>query len=512
MTLYDSFASASLSNQKWQGSGQSRGVSGGEAYFGLDVSDLKARTLRNDGATSVVNIQASATNRATTLQADLRVPAATASRSGAAVARAFVRLLYSPPAQRLFTFPGNQQDLLLAEVGLIEDGTGLKIFRQFHHCADAACAAQSAAGITVVDPAGVAALTSIDGAAGAAAAYDTSYNVTISLDEATGVFTWTVTGGDLPAGGLAGTADPAAYLAANPGWSPPGGTAILLSGTGFQAGQLGVRAFDDSGGGAARFVGWYDNVKAGFNNGAAALYDDFGGTAGYSGPADLSPARWAPAGNFTAASSGGGLQLTHHVTTFSNPFTNTALNTAPTFSLPVSDPTGLNALQVDAGFVGYATTGTGNATVSLQGRFYNDGTGTRADDATGDVQASITFNATGTASWSLARCTTGNCATPTSVGFGTLQTVMAGGSHRLLLRWDTVAKMFHFALDGSVATVDPATGGPVSTGGNVTLAVPPVGPARAPLLQLSSNASILSVMPGATTGVTVRLSDVYTGP
>jgi hypothetical protein len=513
MTLYDAFTSPSLSNQKWQGGGARRGVSGGEAFFGLDVADLKPRTLRNDGATSTANVQASATNRATTLQADLRIPAATASRSGTAVARAFVRQLYSPPAQRAFAFPGALQDQLVAEVGLIEDGTGLKVYRQFSHCDDPACATLSTTGISVVDPAGVAAITSGIGLAGAAAAYDTPYNVTISLQETTSLFTWTITGGALPAGGLTGTADPAAYLAASPSWSPPGGTAILLAGTGFQAGQLGVRANDNTGGGTARFVGWFDNVKAGFNNGAAALYDDFSGTVGYSGPTDLSPARWAPAGNFSAAPSDGSLRETYHLTTFTNPFTNTLINPAPSFSLPVSDPIGLNALQVDAGFVGYATTGTGNATVSLIGRLYNDGTGTRANDATGDVQAQLSINAAGTATWSLSRCTTGICASQ-AMGSGGIPgaTGLSTGSHRLLLRWDTVAKKFTFGVDGILATVDPAAVGAVSTGGSVTLAVPSAGPPRAPLLQINSGASVSSTVAGATTGVTVRLNDVYTGP
>ena len=42
-------------------------------------------------------------------------------------------------------------DLIVSEVGLLDDGNGLKAYRQFSHCDDASCATYTASGIAVDD-------------------------------------------------------------------------------------------------------------------------------------------------------------------------------------------------------------------------------------------------------------------------------------------------------------------------------------------------------------------------
>src|SRR5262249_44589984 len=153
---------------------------------------------------------------------------------------AIARLLYQPPATRL-QFPGANQDLIVFEVGLIDTGNGLRASRAVVHCDDAACVSQSSSGIAVVDPGSFSA--SGPNRAAAPAAYDTTYTVNISLNETTGVLTWSFAGGAFGAG-VSGTADPSAYLAGNTNWSALG--ANPLAGTGFLTAQLGTRIFDDS--------------------------------------------------------------------------------------------------------------------------------------------------------------------------------------------------------------------------------------------------------------------------
>src|SRR5262249_4259751 len=227
-------------------------------------------------------------------------PASGASRSGGGQIRAAVRLRYSPPQNRL-SFPGARLDALVAQVGLIDNGTGLYAFRQVTHCDEASCSAASTVGLAFTDPPGFALAGSGYTGVGAPAAYDTSYTVALSLDESTGIFHWSVSGGSFGAG-VSGTADPSAYLAATPGWS-----GVALDGPGFQGAEIGVNTLDTSaaGGGSGRVTGQFRQVRVGLNGGAAALFDDFSGSGGNSGPTELSMANWSNGGARSVALDGG---------------------------------------------------------------------------------------------------------------------------------------------------------------------------------------------------------------
>ncbi len=507
LTLYDAFMGSALDGTKWQSGSITRGVSGGAAVLGVDVTNMRARSVRNDQYLNLVNVPASATNRVTTLQADLTVPAASAARTGGATIKASVRLLYSPPSQRLL-FPAANKDLLLTEVGLTDDGSGLKAFRQFSHCDDASCATYTATGIATVDPSTFADINI--GSRGAGAAYDTTYTVTISLDETTGIFSWTIAGGAFGSG-VTGTADPSAYLAATPDW-----TSIPLGGAGFQAAQIGVRTADlGTGGASARIAGRFDNVWVGRNNAASMAYDDFSGAGINSGPDDLSPVRWGTPGTTTVGPTGGSLLIHHHLSAAASG--NTITGGSVSAGLPIGNPTTTNALQADIAFGNFATTGSvgGSGSGGLFGRFFNDGSGFRSGDATGDIQASVGIgvqSASGTANWSISRCTSasgaGACASSTQVGIGMIPgTGYNAGGHRLLLKWDPASRKFTFGVDGSTVTIDPTV-----AGGGITAPVAYVGPAFAPLKNVNGSASLNTTTPGTYTNVDIRFSDVLTGP
>jgi hypothetical protein len=496
LTLYDAFSGPAIDGKLYQNAGVSRGVSGGAATFSLDVTDEQARSLRNDTYVSQANVVTGGA-RVTTLQADITVPGATAARTGGAMIRAYVRLHYSPPANRL-NFPGGNQDLLVAEVGLLDNGSGgLTAFRQFSHCDDASCATRTITGIAVSDPAS---FTSIDGGLqfGAPAAYDTTYTATVSLDETTGIFHWTIAGGSFGSGGVSGTANPAVYLAATPSWAT-----VPLAGTGFQVAQIGVRSNDQlTGGGSARITGKFASVKVGLNNAAATSFDDFSGTGGNSGPAELSPAKWQNGGATSFGLSGGSLLVHHQLTA---PATAAVSDGQP---LALASPTGVNSMQVDVAMEAFSTSGGGAALAGLQGRFYNDGSGVKANDATGDIVANLFLQGSGTVFYGIGRCTNTGCGVTTLVGSGTLPSAPIGtGGHRLLLNWSPTNKHFTFGLDGVTTDVDPTT-----VGGSVTVAATYGGPALSPSRSLISNASISPNFQGKSASMDARFSDLFTGP
>jgi hypothetical protein len=493
LTLFDAFHGTALDGTRWQNASFTRAVDAGAAVLGVEVDNERRRSDRNDNYASIVNVVGA--GRVTTLQSTITVPAASAVATGGTVMRAVVRLLYSPPLNRL-SFPGGNQDLFIAEVGLREEGSGLTAFRQFTHCDVASCASLSTSGVTYVDPAGFAPVGN-GNASGAPAAHDTLYTATVSLDEVTGIFHWTIAGGAFGAG-VSGTADPAAYLAGNAGW-----TGVAMAGAGYNAAQIGVRSNDDgAGGGSARLKARFDDVQVGRNNGAAAPFDDFGGTGDNSGPADLSPAKWNPHGTTRVLTSGGSLLVQSRAIAAA---AGTIINGN---GIPFGDPASVNAVQFLAGFESVTTTGTsGLGSVGITGRYYSDGTHTRANDATGDVSAFLTLTSTGLCTYGLNRCTNATCSTTTPVGFGVLSSAVTPGVHRLVSRWNPTARSFDFGVDGLTITVDPTT---ASAGVTAPVAYG-AGP-NAPFRVLSSSANVTAAAAGQSTAVTLRIVDVFTGP
>jgi hypothetical protein len=492
LAVYDALCDDRLDASLWYNpSDYAARVSGGAAELTVDAANLEPYHVRGHFQQEGINVAAGA-NRVTTLSALASVPSATAAITGGAQIRASVRLIYSPPSLRL-QYPAPNLDLLVMEVGLVDLGGGLNAFRRAFHCDDGACVTTTSTGLAIVDPVGVGSIGS--GLAGAPASYDTAYRITASLDEGTGIFHWSVSGGPEFVTSISGTADPAAYLAATPGWS-----VVSPAATGFQAAQLTARALDSSllGGGSGKFTARYDDVQVGLDNNPPAPWDDFGGTAPNSGPTELSLARWNGVGAPRVLPTGTGSFGIHEEVT------SVGAATSVLQPITLSNPETVDVIQADVSVPSFSSSGGGTATamVAVQGRFVNDGTsGVPAGSAVGDVIASVSLSpaAATPASWSLTRCTNASCAGGSTLGSGAFTGVSVGtGVHAMRLGFDPSTDDYTFGIDTVVQTVHAPPGAGF------------VAPPKAPMKRILG-----SVNPSAVAGTTgtldVRVNNVLVG-
>ena len=210
--------------------------------------------------------------------------------------------------------------------------------------------------------------------------------MSVALNEATGVFTWTITGGSL---NVSGTADPAAYLASSANWLALG--ASPLAGAGFQSAGVRTRILDNAGGSSGRITARFDDVQVGLDNAAPSLWDDFSGAGGNSGPTELSAAKWTntPGMNSMALAAGG---LVGHAQVT----TPTTSDLAVFHPLDFVDPAGVNTIQADFTVSACNNSLSNTNRVGFAAAFYNDGTpGTTGPDANqpnsrvGDITVSL---------------------------------------------------------------------------------------------------------------------------
>jgi hypothetical protein len=508
LTLYDTLCAPALDGQKWQTPLFSRSVANGAMLLSAQASNAESRTVKFLSYQTLTTVNT--TSRVTTLTADVAVPSASAARMGTAEIRAMLRLTYQPPANRL-NFPGGSMNQLLIEVGLIDNGNGLRAARVFRHCDSADCLSRSISGIAFVDPSGF--TTTSSGQTEAPAAYDTIYTVSVSLDETTGVLSWSFDGGVFT--NATGTADPTAYLAASSDWA-----GVPLAGSGFSSAQLAARVFDDSsaGGSSGNITGRFANVNVGLNNAVASLYDNFSTFGSVNG--QLSLAKWTNAGSNSTFLDGGAL-LGDISATSEN-----ANGFASAQAMTLDSSATNNTLQSDVKIATCTSTVVSPAVsnrVQLQGNFYNDGSaGTtspdinQANSAVGDVRAILELDcASNQASLAIIRF---NNAAGTS---GTTLTVspnpvvakgpsaVTGNKHTLMLKWDPASHTFTFQVDGQTPTVvDPTV-----TGALIATAAPVAGPPNSPLKQL---AWVTSVPSGSAAGSFSRMiftvNNVFTAP
>ncbi len=490
LTLHDPLCGAIFDARKWQPHGPHwYRVEDGAALLGVDAGDLEPRHLRDGHVESGVSVRASG-RRVTTLTADVSVPGASVARTGGAHVRAGVRLAYSPPAFRL-SYPGRSRDALMFEVGLIDTGGGLQAFRGIEHCDDPSCGPVSTTGIAFDDPAEFVAIGA-GSFRGAPAAYDATYTVTASLDEATGLFHWTVAGGSFGAG-ISGSADPSIYLASAPGWS-----GVPLAGAGFNAASILARSQDESvdGGGRGKITARFDNVLVGFDGGAASPFDDFSGTGLNSASPEFSLAKWGMGGAAELAPSGGSLRMHLQATSMGS-----ARSLDP--GIRMADPSG-DVIQADVTIDSFGSTGPGSASeeVIVQGRFYNDGSaGWAPFSAVGDAVAGVALQpATNTARWWVGQCTTHTCSGALAFYQSDLiaGVTVGPGLHTVRLEWcGQCGSMFIFLVDG------------VEARGGLSIAV--AGPARVPSREVLTRVDLPADV-GTGGFVTARVNNVFTGP
>jgi hypothetical protein len=480
------------------------------------VTNTESRSIRGLNYQTTTNVDAGG-QRVTTLKADVTVPAATASRTGSAEIRAVVQLAYQPPANRL-VFPGGLLDNIFIQIGLVDAGSGLRAFRRVLHCDNASCTPLSATGITFVDPGGFTA--NANGLeANAVAAYDTSYTVSASLNESTGVFAWSIAGGAFGAG-VAGTADPGVYLAGNANWTALG--ANPLAGPGFNTAFLRTQIVDNSvpAGSGGSVSARFGNVQVGLNNAAATLWDDFSGTGGNSGSTELSAAKWNTpgAGRNSMASTAG--KLAGHAQI-------TSVSTAGTQSFQAinfSNPAAINTMQADVTVSACSNSLSGTNRAGIGGSFYNDGTpGTTPPDTNqpnsrvGDISVSLYLDCFfGLPRFQISRFDT-TAGAQTILSNSVNQTVpmgpapFLGNTHTLTMKWDPATHFFTFQVDGATpVVVDPTT-----VNAFMNVAAPYAKPANSPGMNLSG---FLFVPPagapavGATASMDFTVNNVFTAP
>ena len=506
LTMYDPLCGGTLDAGKWRTPLSSRSVSGGALELRAAVANMESRTIRGLSYLTTATVNASG-QRVTTLKADITVPAATASRTGNAELRAVLQLTYQPPANRLI-FPGGLQDSTSIQIGLDDTGGGLRASRRVLHCDNPSCTSSASTGIVFVDPPGFA--VSADRAE-AQASYDATYTVNVSLNEATGVFTWSIAG-DVFGGGVSGTADPNAYLAGNANWVALGPNP--LAGAGFSSAFLASRLQDQSptAGSDGSLSTRFQNVEVGFNNAPATLWDDFSGTGGNSGPVELSAAKWTTPGENSIALTGGGLAF-HSQTTGVNNFQ----------PITFSKPDGINTLQADVTVSACGGSSSSTKRAELVGRFYNDGTpgttppnSSQTDSLVGDVQASLSldcFASPGVAYFVILRY---NSTAPQAftllnntnniVPMAPAQVI--GNTHTLRMKWDPVAHFLTFQVDDAPpVVVDPTT-----VNAHINVAAPYAKPANSPLKQLDAFLFIPVSAPGSTASMDFKVNNIFTAP
>ena len=483
LSTYDALAGAALDGQRWQTPQLTRSAEGGKAVLGVRADDMQARTVRGHTYTNFINVLAGG-QRVTTFGATLTVPTATIGRSYSAVAIGGIRLFYQRSLDRGQPFPTGNGNMLIAALELFDDGGGLQLRRRFYHCDDAPCVAFSGSGITTADPPGF----TVDGVNGVTAAYlDSSYVLELSLDEVSGVFTWTVQGGAFVTP-VSGTADVSA-------WASSVGMALGTTGNGFSGAHLFSRVSDDVGGSGGHIAPEFDDVLVGFNGAAASIWDDFG--AGF-----FDPTRWGPVDSDVWMADGS-LHLQSELTTAA------AGGGSEATAVNVMYPGSFRAWQVDAA-IAAEHLGPPPDSVSragMIGAFYNDGT--PGTGATGDVRASLTIT-TGSVDWTILRCGNPTCGTVTGVG-GTLSPSAShplglGTMHTLGVQWDAASRRFTFTIDDAPPVpVDPTVVLPTAPVMSVT--------PRYPLHMLTSSVFIGSAAPAASFArVEATFANVRTSP
>jgi hypothetical protein len=490
LRLYDALCDDRLDGSSWSFPGAfSARVANGSARLTVDAVDLESQFVRAQFQQAAAAVAVTGA-RVTTLATTITVPSAGVLRSGGAQQRSVARLLYSPPALRL-NYPAQFQDLLAFEVGLVDYGAGLRVFRNVYHCNNGTCGSNSASGITFSDPPQFGPLVGL--LSGAVASYDTPYRVTVQLDESTRTFQWSISGGPEYTTPISGTALPAAYLDATSSWS-----GVPLSGTGFQNAQIAARLIDgsDTGGGSGRHSAQFDAVWVGTNNGPAVPYDDFSGTGTNSGPTELSAARWSGVAGAPRLLPNGTGAFGVHLE-----LSNQSIAMSTGSSLTLSNPEDVDLLQMQVFYPSILTT-LGSGTISLGGRFFNDGTGTTPGSAVGDIFVQLSISSSYPYA-SIYRCTNAACNTMTSlysVGLGAVSWTADGLGLRV--GFNRYTNEYTFGVLPS--TLGPNYDGifvvPAPAGGQY------VAPARAPLKRLAAS---VYTPAGTTTTMDFKVDDVF---
>jgi hypothetical protein len=500
LTLLDSLCAGALDAAKWRSPLFSRSVVNGAMRLSAEVSNMEPLAAHGASYVNTAAINAGS-QRVTTVRTDVRVPANTARRTGGAELLAGIVFAYQPSADR-HAGGGAEINAVRAQVGLIDSGSGLRVFRALSHCDTADCTANTSVGVAFSDPA------ELDASGEVAATYDTTYSLSLRFDEATGVFTWAVSGGGYA--GLTGTMDPTAYVAGNSSWTAVGAQPFGTGG-GFELAALRTRFRDlsSSGGSNAAIAAEFDNVQVGFDNNPAAAWDSFSGTGTDSGPTELSAAKWTPGRDSAGLAAGA---LVHHAQV-----TNSSGGFLPYFQgLIFSDPSP-KVLQAD--FTMNACSGSATNRASLEASFYNDGSGGTTPPDTnepgsivGDVRAYLYLDCVAQVArfqvlrWDSNSPLTGTVLSNLSQSMVPMGSApFFGSQHTLRMKWDPAVHLLTFQVNGQTPVlVDPTTPSTLMNAG-----APFVRAANSPLAQIGA---FVDAAPSSSASIDFRVNNVFTAP
>jgi hypothetical protein len=453
-------APPSVSGAQWKEGQYGATLTNHAALLSHSLSEVKPLTVY---ATDLVM---RSPGEVTTLTADAQITAS--STTGDTIARAGIALLFQPVANRVQA-PDNLAGALFARVALTRSASGLVASRELFECTASDCSTSASVG---------ASSGTAWPAAGLPIAESTVYTLSVSVNPATEVFTFAISGGALAA--ATQTVDASGVTSPFP--------ADTSAANFFRASLFAHVRGGSNGGGDGSVLAQFGNVNVGLGGAAATLFDDFGAGA------DFDPSKWTIGGKSSQLVQGG-LQITLDQAN--------TLASAP-MSLVNTSPA---ALQADVTVNDLTATG-GQFTARLEAALYNDGTnGSGAAPDTnqpgsqvGDVVAAIEMS-DADVSLVIVRCDTALCSRSTVVqALQSLGTVTLGSTHALSMQWDVTSHRVTFQLDKNPSvTVDPvAAGFPAPSGPHRPsrqLAVRADPTSAAPTLAGSMTATFSSVQP-----------------
>jgi hypothetical protein len=467
--LHDDFSASGLLASKWSSGQRQAALGGGSLLLSHSMQGLTASTSHTTA------IEPIAGGEVTTWQADVKLTQA--DYSGDTVDRAGIDLWFQPGANRLAA-PDDQNGSLFVRIALSNSASGLVAQRQLFECTSADCSTSTSVGT---------ATGTWSGSTPPAIALDTTYTLSISVNTASKVVTYSLSGGAYSTA-LAASID--AHAVTTP-------FAVDLS----AANQYRARLFayvrgQATGGGAGAVTAEFDNVRAGVGGASATLFDDFSGTS-------LDNTRWNHGCEDVRLVAGGvQAQLAQ-------------ARLGYRVGMDVADLGASAGLQAGVRVTALTQTGGGRVAARLAGTLYNDGTNgsgaapdtSGASSEVGDVVAILSMTDTDV-SYAVVRCDSALCSQGgvTFVkDYTPIGTVTPGTDHTLGWWWDPATHTVRFQLDGAAPVAfDPTTAGS---------GFPVVGSAQIPFRQIGVTAADTAATAfdaGASGSVTAIFSEVGT--
>ena len=460
--LYDDFSSGSLSGVKWLEGQHQTVIENQSAALSHDVSAAR----RNTAYGNVLSMVSPANSVVTTMKVDIQITRT--NFTGDTTLRSGIDLWFQPPANR--QGPTHLTNSLFARISFLASMSGLVVQHQLFECTADDCSTVTSIGMAAGNWPG----------AGLAFSLATPYTIGISLNQATKIFTFSISGGAYTTPRTS-TIDASAVTSPFP---------VDLSPSNFYRARLACQVRGGSnGGGNGAVRAQYDNVNVGLNGADASLFDDF-----------------ASATTFDSTKWSVGREIVQVIDS-SLQLALSQKDTPAVVPLSLTD-SGVSALQADVTVTQWSLAGQGRLVARIESSLYNDGSngsGTAPDinrpgSQVGDVLASISVTATNVSSLVI-RCDTANCLSFTSVHPSiTLGSVTLGSAHTLLLWWDPSSHKINFQLDDRPpVTVDP-----------VAASHPVVSAPGVPFRQIAVRAGPINTTDTFTGSITASFDNVKT--